>query len=170
MRQFVTVPRLGFLAVLLSSAIGVGCNPCRFGYLRGVPITGATAGAVGCCGAFVRLEATVDDKSDYKIQLSNIQIPGLTNRVDAWLTDDRCNRLFESPYPASEDGRRAVPRCRVISGPVSPGSVDPPIRVSPGTYRIFLQAWSTNTDQAPYQISLGLWARVCDPIGYGPTY
>jgi hypothetical protein len=54
-----------------------------------------------------------------------------------------------------------APRCAVYLGPVSPGEVSPRRKVSPGTYRIWVQAISSSAEPQACFLDVGVWGERC---------
>src|SRR6476660_2225528 len=70
---------------------------------------------IPCCGAslYQDFNLAVDD-----VQLDVINSSGLNGRVDAFLTDGNCERLFGGSY----NGTATSPLCTIYFGPVSTGA------------------------------------------------
>lgn len=47
-------------------------------------------------------------------------------------------------------------------GPVSPGEVSTRRRVSPGTYRLWAQAFSSSPEAQAVRVDIGVWGEQCD--------
>ena len=51
---------------------------------------------------------------------------------------------------------------RCPGGPRVAGRVSPRTALPPGRYRVFAQAYSTNTAANDYRVDIGVWATACD--------
>src|ERR1700752_4700696 len=122
------------LAGLSVLAISSGCDTCPFRALDRIQ----ARGTIGCCGAFARHDVVIPDGADRQIDLASTALVGASG-VDLWLTSVDCVRLFDGQYPG------ASPLCRTIVGPVTLGSVSTRVPAAAGTYRVLVQAYSTNT-------------------------
>jgi len=78
--------------------------------------------------------------------------PGVT---DAYLTETSCAKLFDGAYPG------AAPLCKVLVGPAATGKVAPHVRLDAGTYRVWVQGYSTNPGAVHFWIGVGLWDNSC---------
>jgi len=143
-----------FLAVGLSGFVSGGCDRCSFRNLD----RQVTKGMLECCGAFKIHEVVVKSGTNRQVDLANSQSPVPSGLADLWLTPASCERLFDGSYPGS------VPRCSVLIGPVVPGAVSERRSLDPGTYRVFVQAYSTNADPVEYVGDFGVWGNDCVPV------
>ncbi len=117
--------------------------------------------AVPCCGGFFANDVDLS-ASDLQVDLSNVRTATPPAVVDAFLTSSSCTKLFDGPYPGS------TPLCTIYLGPVTPGTVSPRTTVSPGTYRVFAQAYTSNPDPAAYLIDVGMWNHSCRAVPSSP--
>jgi hypothetical protein len=85
-----------------------------------------------------------------------------TGKVDGFLTTGDCTRLFDQSYV----GVASNPLCRIYLGPVAADRVSERVKLAPGTYRLFAQAWVTNDAPSSFSFDLGLWSHEC---GLQPT-
>jgi hypothetical protein len=153
----------GFKAwiMMLTVTAVVGGSGCKWGG-NGCPIrvigeftTGASATAP-CCDATIALEFAVrDDDLDVDLYVQNT--PGAQTQVEAWLTLNTCERLFD---PAAN-----TPRCDVLIGPVSAGSVSERRDAPRGTLRIWVKQRTPVNTAVPYGVGSQLWGERCGPIG-----
>lgn len=99
-----------------------------------------------------------------QVDLSNGAVA--SGRVDAFLAEAPCDRLFDGPY----DGTTApAARCHIVLGPVSAGTVSAREKLPRGTFRLFVYAWTTNTEAVRYDTSVGIWSTNCKLVGLVPT-
>jgi hypothetical protein len=149
------------LTVACAGLIWIACNTCPFGLAMRVGSTNDVR-TVGCCGASVHVDVTVQDIDGLEIDLANTQFPGQTGRVDVWLTATTCDALFDETYPSGS------PRSETLIGPVPPGSVSGRRKAQQGPYRVFVQAYSSNTSAQRYDFDVGVWGRTCRVDLAGP--
>jgi hypothetical protein len=142
------------LTIACAGLLGMACNTCPFGLVRRPGSTNPLR-TVACCGAFAHVDVTVQDVDDLEIDLANTLFPGQTGRVDVWLTDTTCPALFDDTDPSG------TPRCETLIGPVAPNTVSSRQKVRPGQYRVFVQAYSSNTSAQRYDFDVGVWGRTC---------
>ena len=136
----------------------VACDsPCEFRIVERL----SSGSSVGCCGAFAIEDIAVREQRDLAIDLAQVAIPNQQGGQDLFLTAPDCTRLFDGPYPAPGTGPPPMPRCSIILGPVSPGRVSPRTRVSAGRYRLFVQAYASNTSTTAYRFDLSVWGASC---------
>jgi hypothetical protein len=148
-----SLPALGAILFLLS--LGSCGSPCPFGILS----RRAYPGQVACCGAAARQDFQVP--ADVEIDVANVQVPGQAGRVDVFLTRADCDRVFDGDYPPAAG---AAPRCPVIVGPVAPGTVSGRQKISTGTYRLHVLAFTSNTAPATFGIDVALWGENCSGV------
>jgi hypothetical protein len=74
------------------------------------------------------LNLTTDD-----VQVDVINSSGMNGRVDAFVTDGNCDRLFSASY----NGTVTSPLCTIYIGPVSTGMTRQRKAMRPGKYRVF---------------------------------
>jgi hypothetical protein len=148
------------LLVVWTLALAAACDtPCAY---RIVTRLDLEARRVPCCGASDFQDITVPDEPDVAIDLSQLALPDRVGGQDLWLTKTDCEQLFDGPYAEPGTGPRATPQCEVLAGPVSPGRVSPRTALPPGRYRVFAQAYSTNTAPNDYRVDLQIWATACE--------
>jgi hypothetical protein len=94
-------------------------------------------------------------QGDASFQLASTASPPLPGLVDAFLVDTSCAKLFDGAYPGPP------PLCRVLLGPAAPGAVTSLVSLPAGTYRLWIQAYTTNTTAAPYLIDIEIWDNSC---------
>jgi len=146
-----SVASLGGVLVVLASLASSACDRCSFRILERRNVSGT----LPCCGGSARHDLTVASGTNRQVDVSNTQFPGTAGTVDLWLVPADCEQLFDGPYPGG------TPRCRVLLGPIAPGAVSSRIKVDAGIYRIFVQAWSSNSESVSYIGDLGVWGNDC---------
>jgi hypothetical protein len=161
---------MGSLTTRLGAVVGLlglaACDtPCEF---RIVARMSSTGSSVSCCGAFVVEDVVVPEQRDLAIDLAQIAVPNQQGGQDLFVTGPDCVRLFEGPYPPPGTGARPVPRCPVILGPVAPGRVSPRADLTAGRYRVFVQAYDTNTASNAYRFDVGVWGASCGASAASP--
>lgn len=92
---------------------------------------------------------------EMEIDLASTSSPTTPGTTDAFLTDTSCAKLFDGPYPGSP------PLCKVLIGPASTGQVTPQVRLDAGTYRVWVQGYSSNPDLVKFLIDVDLWDNSC---------
>lgn len=146
-------------AVLGAVLLAVACDtPCAFRILTRLEPGGRS---VACCGAADSQDVAIPDEPDLAIDLAQVAVPDRAGGQDLWLTRTDCDRLFDQPYAEPGTGPRPTPRCEVLLGPVAPGRVSPRVALTPGRYRIFAQAYATNTTVNDYRLAIGVWGSDC---------
>src|SRR3954462_8687479 len=124
------------LVVVCAALVWTACHKCNFRLLWVHNITKAPT--IPCCGGFLTQVVTIPDAQGSEVDLTNTLLPGETGRVDAWLVDTPCERLFEGTYPG------AAPRCRTYIGPVAADEVSARVKLPSGTCRAIVQAYTSN--------------------------
>ena len=132
--------------------------PCEFRILMRVNSTGSS---VGCCGATAVEDIVVSEHRDLAVDLAQVAIPDQQGGQDVYLTGPDCPRLFDGPYPAPGTGSRPSPRCAIVLGPVARGRVSPRANVAPGRYRVFVQAYDSNSSVNDYRFEVSVWGASC---------
>lgn len=163
-----TQMRAAYVTSLVLAAItGVGsltgCDRCeaRFRNLYTV----SARGTIACCGGSASQNVMIPDGIDRQVDLANADFlkPSAVS-VELWLTRADCDRLFDAPYPGS------APRCPTLIGPVGLDKVSERIKIQPGLYRVFVQAYSSNTTGFEYDGDIGVWGADCHtPTPTAPT-
>src|SRR5688572_2875245 len=105
-----------------------------------------------CCGESVYRDVNLTN-ADIQVDLTNSSPSGT---VDAFLTDANCTKLFDT-YAATRTGAL----CQILIGPVPAATVSERRSISPGRYRIFAQAWSSNQVPTAFVVDLGIWSDDC---------
>ena len=117
-------------------------------------------GEIPCCGAsmYQDLNLSADD-----VQVDLINSSGSNGRVDTFLVNGDCAKLFDGPY----SGAITASLCTIYVGPVGPGSTSERQSIRRGKYRIFEQAYASNDAAVQFLMELGLWSDAChwNPIG-----
>ena len=144
---------LTVMAVVGGSACKWGGNGCPIRVIR--EFTTAASAAAPCCDATIALEFNVSD-DDLDVDLFVENTPGAATQVDAWLTLNTCERLFD---PGS-----TTPRCEVLIGPVSAGSVSERRDAPRSTLRIWVKQRTSVNVSVPYGVGSQLWGERCGPV------
>jgi len=147
-----------FAPVVVACAVFAGCgHTCGLHERDRVTTTAGQAGAVACCGGSVFRDLALTGKtSDAEFSLSNTAFPTEPGGVDAFLVSTSCQKLFEGPYPGTG------PLCPVLSGPAKPGGVSSRVKLAPGTYRLYLQGYSSTTESvSQYLVDVYIWDYSC---------
>ena len=113
------------------------------------------SGVVPCCGGSVFQDVSLSGIGDAEFDLASTAKPSQPGLVDGFLVPTSCAKLFDGSYPG------AAPLCKVYVGPAAPGKVAPRVALPAGTYRLWVQGYSTNTDFAPYLIDIDIWDNSC---------
>jgi hypothetical protein len=129
-----------------------GCHRCGLGEHDRVTVTGVVDGSAGAAFKDVALKGQT---SDAEFSLSNTNMPTQPGGVDAFLVQTSCNKLFDGPYPG------AAPLCPILDGPAKPGGVSSRVKLSPGTYRVYLQGYSNVVDSVGYLVDVYIWDYSC---------
>lgn len=123
---------------------------------------------VGCCGAAAVADIMIPDEPNLAVDLAQVALPNRVGGQDLWLTTTDCAQLFDEPYPQPGTGPRPAPRCRTLLGPVSPGAVSPRAELTPGRYRVVMQAYAANTAANGVRFDVGVWGTACGGNPAGP--
>jgi hypothetical protein len=107
-------------------------------------------------------DITIDPQRGLQIDLINESTA--TEPVDAYLTTATCDKLFAGTYT----GGKPAALCTIYYGPVAHGVTGPRKKISPGNYRIFVQAYANNPAPAIFNIELGIWSDDCRKSIVGP--
>jgi hypothetical protein len=153
--------RVGF-ALLASAALAAssGCDHhCGLGEHGRVTVTNDALGPAPCCGIGTHRDVALSARtSDPEFSLSNVDFPTEAGGVDAFLVPTTCEKLFDGPYPG------AAPLCTVYAGPAKPGGVSSRAKLSPGTYRVYLQSYSNVTSSVRFLVDVYTWDYSCGGI------
>jgi hypothetical protein len=144
-----------WFAVFLSTLSLYGCgHDCGLGLHGIVTVQGSNdTTRAPCCGGFVTSDVSLPNAGDGEFDISNVgQVP---EPVDAFLVPTSCSKLFDGDYPG------AAPLCQVYLGPVVPKSVSGRVKLNAGTYRVWMQAYSTNTNPSDFLIDIGIYDYRC---------
>jgi hypothetical protein len=145
------------LAAVLVLATGRGCGGggnCSLQILGRIPVEFR----VECCGASHWADVSVG-QDDAEVDLAFAKAAGPAPPVHAWLTTPDCTSLFQGEYPPASGS--PSPGCTVYLGPVSPGEVSPRRKLPRGTYRVWVQAFSSNTEPLRCLLDVGVWGERC---------
>jgi hypothetical protein len=153
-------------AVVAAIVLAGGCDtPCAF---RIVTRLEPGVRQVACCGATDIQDVDVPDQPDLAIDISQVALPNRVGGQDLWLTRTDCAQLFDGPYAEPGTGLRPTPKCPVLMGPVSRGRVSPRTPLTPGRYRVFAQAYSSNPAASDYEFKVGVWGTACEGSPVSP--
>lgn len=152
-----TIGRSSVVAAVV--LLGACDSPCAFRIMTRLELA---ARRVACCGATDVQDVVLPDQPDLAIDVAQEALSRRIGGQDVWLTDTDCQQLFDEPYSEPGTGPRPSPKCPVLVGPVFPGRVSPRTALPPGRYRVFVQAYSTNTTVNDYRVAIGIWGRSCD--------
>jgi hypothetical protein len=111
---------------------------------------------VPCCGGFAFKDIAMLPSTDGLIAVTNVLQPD--QQVDVFVVPTSCSKLFAGNYPGSPA------LCQVLVGPVTAKQVSPRVSLSAGTYRLWLQAYSTNTATTGYQVQIDVLDYRCLPV------
>lgn len=151
--RFILIAALVLIGVAVNSCGGGACGlglKQRFLFPEG----GTSIGLVPCCGASVYkdLNLTADN-----VQVDLINSSGAAERVDEFLADGNCTKLFAGSYA----GMATSPLCTIYVGPVTAGVTSPRKSIRAGHYRVFAQAYTANDAPGQFLMEVGLWSEAC---------
>jgi len=139
-------------AVVTASAIEGCSHRCGLGEHARVTAEGGVA-AAGSTFQDVTLAA---ETSDPEFSLASTASVG--EAADAFLVPTSCDQLFDQPYPG------ATPRCTVYAGPVKPGAVSDRVKLTVGSYRVYVQAYASSTSASKFLVDVYTWDYSCRPL------
>src|SRR4051812_36442659 len=150
----ISVRRLtAFAGITLALAALAACDHhCGLGERGRVTVTGTVSGGGGASFKDVSLSGAT---SDAEFSLANTALPTEAGGVDAFLVRTSCEKLFDGPYPGG------APLCPILAGPAKPGGVSSRVKLSPGTYRVYLQGSSNVAAQVGYLVDVYTWDYSC---------
>ena len=151
--------RIALLALCaLSGLASATCgNSCPVGLVQRLYVDATTQTPPGqrvsvpCCGGSLFQDVDLSAGGIQQVDLANAQVN--SGKVDAFLTDVGCGKLFDLPY----NGDATKPLCKVYLGPVSAGTVSQRRDVARGRYRVFIQAWSQNDVDNTVSVDVGVY-------------
>jgi hypothetical protein len=152
--------RLALAAALLLLSDG-GCGGggnCSFQLLD----RSTVESTLGCCGAVVSAAAPMP-YDDAQVDLAFSRVEGRVTQAHAWLTTLECGRLFEGNHPPASG--IPAPLCTTFLGLVPPGEISPRRKLAPGTYRIWVQAYSSQPEPVRVGADIGMWGERCGGAG-----
>lgn len=141
----------------LTFALSACGHPCGLG-LHDTEMVTQTGDSdrVPCCGGFVTKDLALLPETDGEVDITNVlQYP---EPVDAFLVPTTCTRLFDGAYPGSQ------PLCQVYAGPIGSKSASGRVKLNQGTYRLWMQADTANTDTSGWWVSIDILDYRCVPI------
>ena len=153
MRILIAAVSAGCLAAVLAGCGGSG-STCPFGIISRPTAQGTVT------DTFRTHDITIPSETDLEVDLSHSAPNGQVPKADAWLTSADCTKLFDPPYPTAS-GAPPPPACRTFLGPVAAGTVSSRVKIDPGRYRVFIQAYTSNTSAPDYVVDVGIWGRSC---------
>lgn len=137
-----------------AAAAGASCgSACGLGLHDRVTVSAPPF--VPCCGGFIFKDVSLSGNGKSEFDLSNVGVPSVPGLVDAFLVPTSCAKLFDGSYPG------AAPLCQVYSGPATPGHVSSRVALAAGTYRLWLQAYTSNESDGHYFVDIGIWDHSC---------
>ena len=153
----ISVTRLAVLAAIVVGLTGtVACDHhCGLGERDRTPVSGVVAAGGNAAFHDLSLKGAT---SDAEFSLANTAAPTQAGGVDAFLVPTSCQKLFDGPYPG------ASPLCTILTGPAKPGGVAPHVKLSPGTYRVYLQGYSNVAADVSYLVDVYTWDYSCRPL------
>jgi hypothetical protein len=153
--------RLALAATVLLGTAGAcgGGGNCSLQNLARI----AVEVTVQCCGASAWNDVTIR-QDDIEVDVAFHMAAGAPPPVHAWLTTPACTSLFEGEYPPASGS--PAPRCTVYLGPVSPGEVSARRKLPPGTYRVWLQAFTRSPEPLKGFLDVGVWGEQCGGTGF----
>lgn len=133
-------------------ATAPACRRCGLGLHESTPWSGSVSP-----GALTFRDFPLSPREgEMEIDLSSASFAATTpGTADAFLTETSCAKLFDGPYPG------AGPLCTVVIGPTPTGKVSAPVRLDAGTYRVWVQGYSSNPDEIKFQVNVDLWDNSC---------
>jgi hypothetical protein len=140
------------LALAAASVLGCGSN-CGLGIHGNQQWSGGLAPGAGNFQDF----PLSPQRGDMEIELANTARATTPGTVDAYLTATSCTKLFDGPYP----GASAL--CKILVGPAPSGKASPRAPLDAGTYRVWVQAYSSNPDTVAFLIDVDIWDNSCKP-------
>lgn len=145
--------RVVCVAISLAVAASMSCERrCGLGWHDRVSVPGV----IGPGGeSFFRDMLLSPQVGDMEIALASTAHPAEPGSADAFLTATSCTQLFSDPYPG------AAPLCRILVGPVTPGQVTTRVPLDSGTYRLWVQGYTSNASALPYLIDVEIWDESC---------
>lgn len=150
------VVRVSMCALAAGLIVGAaGCHRCGLGEHSRVTVTGSQAPVPCCGGAAFKDVALQGQTSDAEFSLSNTNLPTEAGGVDAFIVPTSCGKLFDGAYPG------AAPLCAIHAGPAKPGGVSSRVKLAPGTYRVYLQGYSTVPTSVNYVVDVYIWDYSC---------
>jgi hypothetical protein len=144
---------------ILVAIFTVSCGAvCGLGLHDRVTVATNTPGNVSCCdGAVYRDVSLMGRAGDPEFDLANTALPAEGAPADAFLVPTSCLKLFDGPYPGS------TPLCQVLIGPAAPGKVAARVKLAAGTYRVWVQGYSSNAGAPHFLVDVGIWDYSCKP-------
>jgi hypothetical protein len=155
MRQIRFVAMVPLALVLAGCGAGGSCGLGLHDRVTEKSTAGAPNTEVPCCGAALSFDVELAGQGDAQFDLSNVSAVSAPNLVDAFLTSTSCAHLFNGPYPGS------APMCDLLVGPAAPGKVTGTVGLPAGTYRLWVQSYTSNAATAPFFIDVGIWDQSC---------
>jgi hypothetical protein len=149
---------VGRIALCLSAAApaaSCGCGSCGLGLHDRITVTDASAGRVPSLGGSSFKDVALSATGDTEFQLASTAMPAKPGLVDAFLVPTSCTKLFDGPYPG------AAPLCQVYLGPVAPGKVTSLMKLTAGSYRVWIQGYTSNETDGSYLIDVDIWNHSC---------
>jgi len=144
--------------ILLLTACLTGCtHSCPLGLHTSQLLQPlGEAERVPCCGGFAVKDLPLLPSTEGEVDIKNVgQTP---EPVDVFLVPTSCTKLFDGDY------RGGHPLCQVYIGPLTANSASGRVSLNAGTYRLWMQAYSTNTATSGYEVSIDVLDYRCLPV------
>ena len=142
---------------LLAAAPAASCNrggSCGLNMNDRITVSTSNAGPAPCCGGSTFKDVPLSVNGDTEFQLASTAMPIHPGLVDAFLVP-----------PVQQALRRslsgAAPLCQIYLGPVAPGKVTSLAKLKAGTYRLWIQGYSSNETDGFYLIDIEIWNHSC---------
>src|SRR5262249_49984206 len=131
------------LVGLLISILALVHSSCGGGCAYRLVARLSLVGAIPCCDGYSSQDVKVGEGQEYDIAYTDLG--GQAGQSERWLAQTNCNKLFDQGYHGDHS---VLPLCATLFGPLSPGSVSARRKLPSGTYRLFVQTWSS---ESPYR-------------------
>ena len=154
------------LSLVCTMLVWSGCqNLCPFQLASKIEVGSprGDAATLACCGASAYRDVTIPSIDKEEVDLTNTLFPTEPGLVDVFLTDTSCAKLFDGPYPGG------APLCQTHLGPTQNGQVSARKSMAAGTYRVFIQGYTSNASATTYLAEVGVWGRDCHASPAAPS-
>ena len=153
----ISVTRLTTLVAIIAALAAVAAcdHHCGLGERDRTTVRGSVSAGGSASFKDVALSGAT---SDAEFSLANTAMPTQAGGVDAFLVPTSCQKLFDGAYPG------AAPLCTILVGPAKPGGASSHVKLSPGTYRVYLQGYSNVPADVSYLVDVYTWDYSCRPL------